>query len=165
MRTKLLAAAAIAIVAATLYFVFAGKSDEDRIRDTLGRLAKVVEIKDDGSNPLLRMGRVRGDLDALVTDDVHVSIPELGGARQGRQGISEAVTTAQLVFAWAQVDLRAIEIKLEPGALTAQASAEAQLKGKTRGGETRRDDRNVDFLLRKGDGTWKVKSVTVWAPK
>src|SRR5512140_2757810 len=114
MRTRLTAAVAIVAAAAIVYFVFFGKSDEDQIRDTLTRLTKVVEIKDDGGNALLRVAHVRDELQQILTDDVHVSIPELGGGRQGRQGIVEAAAQAQLGFTSAQVDLRAIEIKLEP---------------------------------------------------
>ncbi len=165
MRTKALAAAAAALgVAAIIFFVFFGKSDEDRIREALARLTQVVEIKDDGSNPLLRAARVRDDLAQVLTDDVHVSISELGGGRQGRQGIADAAAQAQLLFTSAQVDLRHVEIKLETGAPTAQVSAEARLTGKRRGGESRRDDRNVDFLLVKDGSQWKIRSITVWSP-
>jgi len=164
MRTKVFAAVAALGVAAVVYFVFFGTSDEDQIRETLARLARVAEIKENGGNPLFAAVRVRDELKQLLTEDVHVTIPELGGGRQGREGIADAAAQAQLLFSAAQVDLRHVEVKLAPGAPTAQASAEAHLTGTRRGGETRRDDRNVDFLLRKDDGKWKVKSVTVWSP-
>jgi ketosteroid isomerase-like protein len=163
MRTKVLVAVAALGAAAAIYFAFFGKSDEDQIRETLARLARAVEIKE-GSSPLLSAVRVRDELKPLLTDDVHVSVPELGGARQGRDGMADVAAQAQLLFSSAQVDLRRVEVKREPGAPTAQASAEVRLTGTRRGGQTRRDDRNVDFLLRKDDGKWKVKSVTVWSP-
>jgi ketosteroid isomerase-like protein len=164
MRMKALAAVVAIGVAVVAYLAFFGKSDEDQIRETVARLSRVVEIKDNGGNPLFAAVRVRDELKQVLTDDVHVTIPELGGGRQGRDGIADAAAQAQLMFSSAQVDLRHVEIKLEPGAPTAQVSAEARLTGTRRGGETRRDDRNVDFLLRKEDGKWKIRSVTVWSP-
>ena len=165
MRTKVIAAAAAALaLAVTAWVLLASKSDEDRIRETLDRLAAIVEVKE-GANPIMKAAGIRDELAGVLSDDVHVSIPELGGVREGRQGIMAAATQAQLGFQSARVDLRRVEIKLDDAKQSAQASAEAQLKGKTRGGDTRRDDRNVDFLLRKADGTWKITSVTVWAPK
>lgn len=153
----------LAVVAIATYFLFFGKTEEDKIRETVERLAKVVEIKE-GANPLFRAAGIRDELAKLVTDDVRVEVSELGSARTGIQGVAEVAAQAQLGFLWATAELRHVEVKLEPGANTAQVGAEAQLRGKTRSGETRRDDRNVDFFLRKEDGTWKVKTVTVWAP-
>jgi ketosteroid isomerase-like protein len=164
MRTKVLAAAGALVLVVVGWLVFFGKSDEDQIKETLDRLAAIVEVKE-GANPILKAARIRDELAVVLADDVHVSIPELGGVREGRQGIVEAAAQAQLGFQTAHVDLRRVEVKLDDAKQSAQASSEAQLKGKTRGGDTRRDDRNVDFLLRKADGTWKITSVTVWAPK
>ncbi len=164
MRLKLVVAAAALAAVIAGYFLFFGKSDEDQIRETLARLTRVVRVTEDDGNPLFKAAKVKDELEAILTDDVHVTIPELS-IRQGRQGMAETAMQAQLAFSSAEVELRALEITIEPQGGQAHVGADAILRGKARGGATRRDDRSVDFLLRKEDRRWKVRSVTVWTPK
>jgi hypothetical protein len=166
MRGKVIVGALLVAVAAVVYFAFFAGSDEEKIRKVIGRLSHAVELRADDSNALVRIARARGELDEVLDADVHVSIAELpgGGARHGRAEISELAAQATMAFRTAEIDVHDLDIKIDQGHTTAKVAGSATLRGTTRSGEGRRDERSVDFLLRKDGGSWRVTSVTVWPP-
>lgn len=161
MRKKAIAGAIAAILAAAIYFVFFAGTDEEKIRGAIERLAKAVQVTADDGNPILKTARVRSELAAVLTDDAHVTVPELG-TKQGRDSIAEMAVQGSLAYRSAEVDMHDLQIKLDDAKTTAKVGARAHLRATTRAGEEQRDQRAVDFLLRKTEGRWKIASITVW---
>lgn len=71
MKSKAVVSAVVAVVAAVaIYFAFFSASDEQKIRDVLARFAKTARVKEDASNPILRLAAIRGELAETVDENV-----------------------------------------------------------------------------------------------
>jgi len=162
-RNKALIGAALLAFAATTYLLFFARTDEEKIRKTVDRLAHAVEVRPDDTNALTRAARVKGALDDVVDEDVRLSVPELG-SRQGRSGLIELGAQVSLAYSTVTIDPHDLSIKIDPSKTTAKVGGHATVRGTTSMGEDRRDERAFDLLMRKDSGSWKVTSVTVWPP-
>jgi hypothetical protein len=163
-KAKIAIGALLMGAASVSYFRYFAGSDEEQIRKVIERAARAVEVKDGDANPIVQLARVRDALDPLLEQDAHVNVAELPlGARHGRREVAELVTQATIVLRSASVDVHDLEIKLDSNRTTAEVGARKTVRGTWRTGQTRRDERAVNFLLRK-DGAWRIQSITVWSP-
>lgn len=160
MNKKLLVALACTVVAAlVLAFTFLFRDgDEERIRKLLADLAKVVSVKKD-DNVLSRTARLRSGLKDVVSDDVRVTVPELGVRSMDRKQLEDDAARAGLLFSEADCEFSNVTIELDEGATFATVDAVAIVTG-VRGGERKVDRRDVHLLVRK-DGDWKITSIDV----
>jgi hypothetical protein len=155
-------AGACALIASVVVWVtFFRASEEDRIKQTLGRLVKAVMVKE-GDNIITRTARIRSELKEVVDDDVRVDVPDLLIASTGRAAIVEKAAQAGVMFTSADCDLTNMKVAVDDSASTAKVDALAVFTG-VRGGDRRVDRRDVHFLLRK-DGQWRVTTIDVRAP-
>jgi hypothetical protein len=152
----------VLVVAAVGAFVGMHRgSDQDAIRAQLTRLAAALHASE-GSNPVFRVPRVRSEFDAILDETVHVTAAEAPGLPTDRRGLADSAVQLSAFYSSVDVGLRNVEIKLDDSSTMAQVAATADLSA---GGEqSRRDTRAVNFLFYKRDGTWRITSVTVWAP-
>jgi hypothetical protein len=156
-------AGACAVVAAiVVYFTIFRASDEDRIRQTLTRLAKAASVKED-DNPLSRTGRIKSEFKEIVTDVVSVDIAEVNIRVTGRPELVEKAVMLGGVYSPATIDFSSMTIKIDEASSSAKVDAVAVLTG-TRGGEKHVDKRDVHFLLHK-DGSWKITTIDVLPPR
>jgi len=153
--------AGLGAAAAVAYFVFFVRSDEHEIRRAIARLAGAVEIHGD-ADVATRATRLRNELRAVVAEDVRVTIQDLPRVAQGRDEIAEAAEEAELAFSTADIDVRDVDVQVDEAHVAAKAGIRAALRAKSRTGEAQRDERDVDLLLRKDDGAWRITSITVW---
>lgn len=159
---RVLVAGACAVVAlAVLVVTLTRPSEEERVKRTLDRVAKVVAVKTDDT-VLSRAGRLRSGLKELVDDDVRVDVPDLSMRVTGRDRLLDGAMKAALVYSSADCELASVTVQLDPSATTAKADATAIVTG-ARGGERKVDRRNVHFLLRK-DGDWRITTIDVASP-
>ncbi len=152
-----LACAAVAGVA--IWLTLFRSSDEDRVKKTLADLATIVSVKD-GDTIISRTVRLRSRLKEVVSDDVSVRVDELGMDVRGRQRLEDDAAKAGLVFQNADCTFVTTKMQIDPAATIAQVDATALVTA-NRGGERKVDKRDVHFLLRKDDGTWKVSTIDV----
>lgn len=152
----------VAVVAVAIYFGFFRVSEEDRVREVLEELARMVAVRD-GDTVLSRAARLRGGMRELVDDDVRVSVVELGIDVRGRGRLADDATRAGLAFQSATVALARTTVTIDPAGTLAKADATALVTA-SRGGERRVEERAVHFLLRK-DGGWRVTTIDVAGPR
>jgi hypothetical protein len=156
--------AACAIVAAiAIYFTLGRASEEDKVRAVLNRFAKAVQVKKDDTI-LSRNARLKSELKELVTDDVHVDVTELNMGVTGRAKLAEDATKAGAIYAQAAVDWSNLAIKVEDATTTAKVDGTCVVTA-TSGTEKKIDKREVHLLLRKDDGTWRITTIDVAAPR
>src|SRR5579859_6099356 len=154
-----LAAAALALA----YFWVRRPDDEAQIRAQLTRLAAAVSKTDANANPLFRGARMRSEFAAVLDEDVRVNIPEVASALPNKPGdLADTATQFTLLYPSLDVTLGDLETKLHDERQSAHVAATASLSAVARDGHPERDNRALNFLLRKADGTWRVTSVTVW---
>jgi hypothetical protein len=158
--TVALACAVVAGIA--LWLTFFRASEEDRIRKTLGQLAKIVAVKD-GDTILSRTARLRSGMKETVDDDVRVNIAELNIDVRGRHKLEEDAVKAGLLYQNADCDFTSLSIKVDPASTVATVDGLALVTA-NRGGERKVDKRDVHFLLHK-DGEWKVSTIDVAVPR
>ncbi len=161
---KWMVVAACAVVAlVAIGFTLFRQSDEDRIREAMTRLAKAVGVKED-DNPLSRSGRIKSEMKELCTDTVGVGIAEYPDLRiTNRAELTDKATQLGAVYSQATVEFTQSVIKVDPNGDNAKVDTVAVLTG-TRAGERRTDKRDVHMLLHK-DGTWRIYSIDVLAPR
>jgi hypothetical protein len=156
---KVLAPAAVVVAIGVTVALW--PNDEAKICAQLERLAKAVRVEE-GENLLLHTASLNRALEAVLTDDVHVTIPDLP-VGPGRSGVLELAGKAPLFVRTFDVRFGSYEIKIDPSATTAKVGATATIDATDTRGARRYDRRAVDFLMRKDDGTWRATSITVWA--
>jgi hypothetical protein len=162
MRKWVIVVACALVGLVAIYVTIFRGSDEDRIRETLTRFARAVEVKQD-DNILSRAGRIKSQLKEIVDDGVRVDVSELGIGVTGRAKFVEDATKAGLVFTSAACEFVGTTIKIDEARTTAQVDTTAVVTG-VRGGERRIDRRSVHFLLR-NDGGWRITTVDVAPPQ
>ena len=164
-RVFIAGAIAAFVIGLAAYFLFFRASDEQKIRDAVARAVAVVTVTEDDTNPIVRLGRVRGVFKDVVDKDVRVRIAELPQVHAGRDSLAEAVVQASAWFKTAEIDLASVEVKLDDAHKSAQVRAVATLRAVGRDGRSRNEEREVTLLVTKPEGTWRIGSVTVWPPK
>lgn len=160
MRKSAVVGACVLVAAVAIWLTLFRASDEDRIRTTLGELAKIVAVKD-GDTLLSRLARLRSRMKEVVEDDVRVNVAELGLDVSGRQKLEEDAAKAGLMFQSADCAFTNLTVRVDPGGTLATVDALALVTA-NRGGERKVDKRDVHFLLRK-DGAWKISTIDVAA--
>lgn len=151
---------AIALIVASLvvlaYVVFGG-SDEDKVLARLKEVARAVETRSDETNVLLRTARVNGVFKAALTPDVTFTAPELE-SQTGIRALAVLAGDAPARFGEVTLSVGATDIHVE-GAI-AHAVSQVTLTA-ARGGELRRDQRNVRFELRRSGGDFRISAIDV----
>lgn len=160
MKKGAVALACVVAAAIVVWLTFFRATEEEKVRQTLGRLVKAVMVKE-GDNILSRTGRIKSELAEIVDDNVRVDVPDLGISTTGRQKLVEKAAQAGLVFTSADCELTNTKIAIDAAETTAKVDAVALFTG-VRGAERRVDRRDVHFLLR-NDGGWKVTTIDVRA--
>lgn len=155
------ALALIAVSLGLLAYVIFGGSDEDKILARLKEVGRAVETRSDETNVLLRTGRINGVFKDAMEPTVTFSAPELG-AVNGTLELAKLAGRAPENFGDVTVSVGPTDIHVE-GAV-AHAVSQVTLTG-SRGGELRREQRNVRFELRRSSGTWRVGAIEVEATK
>jgi hypothetical protein len=151
------AVAAVVVLGVSLF----RPSEEDRVREVLGRFVKAVAIRRD-DNPVARAGRVKSELKETVADDVYVDVADFGVRVATRADLGQKAIQAPAVFTSADCELTGLTIKIDESKTSAKVDALALVTGE-RGGERKVDKRPVHFLLRK-DGAWKITTIDVGTP-
>jgi ketosteroid isomerase-like protein len=157
-RSRIALVVVIASVALLAYVIF-GASDEDQILARLKELASAVETKTDETNIILRTARINGVFKEGLEPTVTLTAPEL----QSQSGIRELATLAgqaPQVYGDLTLSIGSTDIHVEGAA--ARAVSQVTLTG-TRGGELRREQRNVRFELKQSGGEWRVSAIDVEA--
>lgn len=163
-RIVAIAIAAIVTAAVVLFFVLR-PSDEQRVRAQLLRTVAAVTVTEDDTNPIVRLARIRREFKETLDKDVRISlvdVPNVPALRNGRDALGETATQLTAVFRTMEIDLSAIEVKLDDAHTSAQVKSRATLVANGRDGRARRESRAVDFLLYKIDGTWRITTINVW---
>lgn len=158
MKKWAIVAGCVVAAAIALWLTAFRPSEDDRIREVLGRFTKAMTIRRE-ENILSRTGRVRSELKEIVTDIVYVDVPDLDIRTTSRVALGENAVKATLVFSSADCELTGITVKIDDAATTAKVDALALVTGE-RGGERKVDKRPVHFGLRK-DGSWRITSIDV----
>lgn len=152
--------AVIGVIA--LCFTFFGSSPEDRVKQTLGELAKIVSVKE-GDTILSRTARLRSRMKEVVDDNVFVNVAELGIDVRGRRQLEDAAAKAVVMYQSADCLFTKLVIKIDEPQVIANVDGVALVTAQ-QGGERKIDERAIHFLLRKDDGVWRVTTIDV-APK
>lgn len=159
-RNRVLVSAAVVVMIASLWAWLGRPSEEERVRQTLARLVKVVAVRD-GDNVLVRTGRLRSGTKEVLHDFVRVDVEDLGLHVSGRDAFVEGATKAGLVWSSADAEMVSTDVKIDEAVTTAKVDGTVIVTG-VRGGERRVDRRRVHFLLRK-DGDWRIATIDVAA--
>jgi hypothetical protein len=152
-------------VIVTVWAVFGRKSDEELIKEQLDNLALAIRVENPDENPIFRASRLKEKFGDLFTPNVRVTVPELEGAMaiKGREDLVKVATRAGTYWRSAEVSFSDVEIVQAGGENNRKVDATALLTAEEHG-EPRRDERHVTFGFTKGDGDWKIDSMSV-SPK
>jgi hypothetical protein len=151
------ALALVAVSVLLLAYVVFGGSDEDKILARLKEVARAIETRPDETNVLLRTARINGVFKEALEPGVTFTAPELA-AESGVRALAVLAGQAPERFGDVTVSVGATDIHVD-GAL-AHVVSQVTLTG-SRGGELRRDQRNVRFELRRSGGEWRIGAVEV----
>ena len=157
LRGRRLGLALVAASLALLAYVVFGGSDEDKVLARLREVARAVETRSDETNPLLRTARINGVFKEALEPDVTFTAPELGSV-SGARALAVLAAEASANFGDVTLSVGATDIHVE-GAV-AHAVSQVTLTG-ARGGELRREQRNVRFELRRTSGDWRIGAIEV----
>jgi phosphoribosylformylglycinamidine synthase len=164
MRHARIALVLLLVVGTTVLYLRRG-TDDDKIRAQLARLAAVLHTTDAQANPIFRIPRLRSEFDEIFDDTFHASIPELPSELpRDRRGLADVAAQVTATHPNLDVDFRDVEIKLDDAHTTAQVASTVTVTADSGGGRTH-TTRPVSLLFYKRDGTWRITSVTVWAPR
>ncbi|MCA9629909.1 MAG: hypothetical protein KC766_19695 [Myxococcales bacterium] len=159
-RRRLLALVAGALGIGLIgYAFFTDESDEERVRGVLSRFARAISIDAEQTNPLARLGFVKGEFKEIVDSDIRVSVPELTSLKRGRTSLAEVAVQTGQYFRAATVEFSNCDI--EVGNVGAKADCVGHLDAVERGGQVRKDERTVHFELRQDAGAWVIQSIIV----
>jgi len=161
LKDRRLAVALIVVSAAVLAYVVWGGSDEDKILARLKEVAHAIETRPGETNYLARTARINGVFKDALEPTVTFSAAELAGTT-GVRPLAVLAGSAPESFGDVTVSVGATDIHVE-GAL-AHAVSQVTLTG-SRGGELRREQRNVRFELRRAGRDWRVGAIEVEAQR
>lgn len=157
-------AAALAVVIASvglLGYVLLHESDEDRILALLEKLARGVETSP-GENVAFRTLRLKKLFEEALEPQVSFSAAELDDTT-GRKELAALAGSAPTTFGNLDVSIGSTDVRINRERGDAEVASQVTLTS-TRGGELRRDTRQVRFELNETDGEWRVSAIRV-APK
>jgi hypothetical protein len=157
-RSRIALGVVIASLALLAYVIFGG-SDEDKILARLKEVASAVETKTDETNVLFRTARINGVFKEALDPNVAFSAPELP-SQHGISNLAKLAAQAPEAFGDITLAIGATDIHVEKSA--ARAVSQVTLTG-SRGGELRRERRNVRFELVRSSGEWRVSAIDVEA--
>jgi hypothetical protein len=157
LRGRRLGLALVAASLALLVYVVFGGSDEDKVLSRLKEVARAVETRSDETNALLRTARINGVFKQALEPDVRFTAPELG-SMSGTRALAVLAGEAPLNFGDVTVSVGATDIHVEGP--VAHAVSQVTLTA-ARGGELRREQRNVRFELRRSGGDWRIGAIEV----
>lgn len=149
---------AVAALLAGLGWWFFADSDEAKIRARIDQIASAVETKAD-ENMAFRALRLRRVFEEGLEPNASLRAPEL----QDTSGVKELAMLAASVprfYGELDVSIGKTDVHVEPAANQARATALVTVSGRM-GGELRRDERSVVFVLRKRDGDWRIELIDV----
>jgi hypothetical protein len=153
---KYLAVAVIVLSLGLLVYALLGSSDEDKIVARLKELAAAVETKE-GENIIFRTARLKGVFKEALEQNATLSAPELP-TTSGRNELAALAGGVNRFASEFQVSLGETDVRINEA--EARVVSVVTLTG-VEGGELRRDQRHVRFLLRKDGGEWRVASIDV----
>jgi ketosteroid isomerase-like protein len=142
---------------ALLAYVVFGGADEDKILARLKEVARAVETRSDETNVVLRTARINGVFKDAMDPNVTFSAPELG-SEVGTLALAKLAGQAAVNFGDLTLSVGATDIHVE-GAV-AHAVSQTTLTA-ARGGELRRDQRNVRVELRHAGSDWRIAAIEV----
>lgn len=157
LKDRRFALALIAVSVAVLAYVVWGGSDEDKILARLKELAHAIETRPGETNVLARTARINGVFKDALEPTVTFSAPELSGT-SGIRPLALLAAQAPESFGDITLAVGATDIHVE-GAV-AHAVSQVTLTG-ARGGELRREQRNVRFELKRAHTAWRVAAIDV----
>jgi hypothetical protein len=154
-------AVALAVVVASaglLAYVLLSDSDEERILARLEELARAVETSP-GENVAFRTLRLKKVFEEALEPQVRFSAPELDETT-GRRELAALAGSAPSTFGNLDVSIGSTDIRINRELSDAEVASQVTLTS-TRGGELRRDTRQVRFELHESDGEWRVSAIRV----
>lgn len=158
MKRALAIGGVIAGVLLVLWALFGGATDEEKIRARLERLEEAVGFTGDGQNPVFRVAHLNEEFNALFTEHVSVSIPELNGARGGRRALAGLASRATAHLHALDVEFSDVAVAIDRTG-SAEVTARAQLDAVRIDGENQRDEREVTFRFVETNGDWLIDAV------
>lgn len=164
MSLRLAIAAGAVGVGLIAYAVLSAETDEEKILARLDQLEDAVRVDEETSNPILRLGRVRGQFSEIFTEDVTFSIPELTSAHQGRKTLADLAAKAGTSVRTFDVDFTHVDVSLTGSGTGATVSAVAELTATRSTGRPERDERRVRFEFLNGDDGWQVADLRASGP-
>lgn len=140
------------------YALLSGKSDEERVRETLLSLAEAISFSKPITNPLFYGSHLNDEFEQLLTEHVEVSLAEVSAGMPSKR--------AQLGLAAAQFLSRSgslsVALDFEEIALD-DTGADAHVRATVLAdqGGMRRQQRAVTFRLLRDGGDFRVARVVV----
>jgi hypothetical protein len=165
-RASWIAAAALAIGSGLVAWgVLSAPTDEELIAGRLEQLAHAVHIPPGEKNALRRMVDLKSAFSEIFVKEVSYRIPELSSRERGRQELVELAAQASSFYDDADVDLRDVDIRMDPSRAWATVNVSANLHGTPRAGAPGEVHRRVSFRFDKLEGSWKIGSLDVMADR
>lgn len=147
------------------YAFLSAPTPEERIRERLHDLARVVSSSEPVGNVVFRAAAIREGFDELLAPGIRVQVSELGSLPGDFRALSLAVARVQSGFGRFEVQLSDIDVDVAGDAQpkTARARAVASLLGE--GSVLRQETRDVVFELSEESGTWLVTRIVADGPR
>jgi hypothetical protein len=149
-----------AVSAGVLAYAIFGSSDEAEIMARLKELSRAVETRSDESI-IFRQARVNRTFKEALEPNVSFRAPELP-TTMGIPELTKLATIAPQGFGEIGLSVGETDIRIDDEANLARAVSVVTLTA-SRGGELRREKRNVRFTLHESGGEWRVVEVDVEA--
>jgi hypothetical protein len=157
----LIAAVAALALGAAAYWLL--KKDEaslvkERLHELMAKASKQSE-----EAPLAALGSAQA-VSRLFADscDLALDQPQLSGT-YSREDVAIHCAAARAQFSKVQFSLHELKASLRTK-LTAEARFTAMLSGSLKDGDSVREVRDVDALLVKADGKWRISSLKISSP-
>jgi len=145
------------------YALFAGKTDEELIRERLAELETAIEVGGEPKNLAVQALQMKGTFSNLFEPGVIAHIPELGSVRRGRDELAALATSSRNYFASLDVDFEHVHVQIDAAGRNAEVDTRAELTALGRAESVpRREARAVRFGFFKHDEHgWRIDSVDV----
>ena len=155
---RIFAGLTAAVLLAGLAWWLFGDSDEAKIRARLDEIANAVETKQD-ENIAFRALRLKRIIEEGFEPNASLRTAELPETT-GVKDLTALAATVPRFYGDLDVNIGKTDLHVEPAANLARATADVTVSGNM-GGEHRRDERTVVFMLRKRDGDWRIELIDV----
>lgn len=141
------------------YALFWAKSDEERIRECLDRLAEAVSTSEQAQNVLFRKAALDRAFKDVFVEDASARIPELaGGVVSGTHELALLAARGSMYFQSIELRFGSVSIDLGESAANVQALAKVSAE---RSGRLRQDERKVSFRFAKVGSDFRIESLSV----